>query len=103
MCQSAKEKSPSFFLHEALHDTLFVFAVPGVESIHWGVETGLSAQMDGGRLMYGVSTHLCSAGLDKTSVGICHLNISAGAPQRHKAAQKTLVQCSNERKSEECF
>lgn len=32
------------------------------------------AQMECGRLMDGVSAHLCSAGLDKTSVGMCHLN-----------------------------
>lgn len=46
-----------------------------MESIHWGVETGLSAQIERGRLMYGVSAHLCSAGLDKTSVWIRHSNM----------------------------
>lgn len=38
-----------------------------------GAKRGFSFQLGLGRLINGVSGHLCcSAGLDKTSAGICH-------------------------------
>lgn len=62
---------------------------------------GLRARSGRGSLIYGVCAHLCSAGLDKTSVCICHWNRGAGAPRGREAAREGfLVQCSNETEKE---
>lgn len=58
-----------------------ISAVPPVGIIHCAVWAGLSAWTDCGRVMYGVAPHLCSAGLDKTSVWIYHLNIRTPVPR----------------------
>lgn len=49
------------------------------------VGSGLRAQTERGRLMHGVSTHLCSAGLDKTSLSESRLENVKRCCQRKKA------------------